>query len=79
MTAQRAFLDARLADLLAQDGDRTLGPAVRALAVSVRLLAEQAAAAGARGDHETYTTAARQLQAVARQWADHPEYRPPRD
>lgn len=79
LTAQRAFLDARLADLMTQDGDRTLGPAVGALAVSVRLLAEQAADAGARGDHQTYATAARQLHAVARQWADHPEYRPPQN
>ncbi|MFE3765443.1 hypothetical protein ACFXPI_27200 [Streptomyces sp. NPDC059104] len=77
LSAQRAFLDARLADLLATGGHRTLMPAVHALAASVRGLAEEADRARSRGDRAVYATAARQLHAVARQWADHPDYRSP--
>ncbi|MFJ7209229.1 hypothetical protein ACIQWR_37565 [Streptomyces sp. NPDC098789] len=77
LTAQRAFLDARLADLLETGEDRTLVPVVHALADSVRDLAEEADRARVRGDRTVYANAARQLHAVAGQWADHPDYRSP--
>ncbi|MET8753210.1 hypothetical protein ABZW32_24400 [Streptomyces sp. NPDC004667] len=77
LSAQRAFLDARIADLLETGGSRTLMPAVHALADSVRDLAEEADRAMIRGDRAVYATAARRLHAVAWQWADHPDYRSP--
>ncbi|MFB7056433.1 hypothetical protein ACFCXT_25335 [Streptomyces vinaceus] len=78
LTAQCAFLDARLTDLLETRGGLTVRPAVRALADTVRALTQQADEARVRGDRAGFAAATRQLHAVAWQWADHPDYQPPR-
>ncbi|MFF4369398.1 hypothetical protein [Streptomyces sp. NPDC001594] len=77
LTTQCAFLDARLSDLLGMTSGTEVMPAVRALADSVRGLVRQADDARARGDRADYDAAAGCLHAVAGQWADHPDYRPP--
>ncbi|MFF0219137.1 hypothetical protein [Streptomyces vinaceus] len=77
LSAQCAFLDARLDDLLRASGDVDVKPAVHALVTAVRRLVGQADEARARGDLTAYEVAARALHSVAGQWADHPDYRPP--
>ncbi|RSS64091.1 hypothetical protein [Streptomyces sp. WAC06614] len=78
LSAQCAFLDARLADLLRRSDGAEVMPAVQALVDAVRDLVRQADGARVRGDRAGYDAAARCLHSVAGQWADHPDYRAPR-